>query len=39
MDPKYLASVEGGWHSPTIGTAKQIADALEVPLGDLVADL
>jgi transcriptional regulator with XRE-family HTH domain len=35
MDPKYLLSIEGGWHSPTVSTAKQIADALEVSLSDL----
>jgi len=39
MDSKYLSSLEGGWHSPTITTAKQIADALDVPLGQLVHDL
>lgn len=39
MDPKYLSSLEGGWHSPTITTAKQIADALGVPLSHLVASL
>jgi transcriptional regulator with XRE-family HTH domain len=36
MDAKYLASIEGGWHSPTLTTAKQIADALGVSLADLV---
>lgn len=39
MDPKYLSSIEGGWHSPTITTAKQIADALKLPLPELVRDL
>lgn len=39
MDAKYLLSLEGGWHSPTITTATQIAEALDVPLSDLVRDL
>lgn len=38
-DGKYLGEVERGFHSPTITTAKMIADALEVRLADLVADL
>lgn len=38
-DGKYLGEVERGFHSPTIMTAKQIADALEVRLADLVANL
>jgi transcriptional regulator with XRE-family HTH domain len=38
-DGKYLGEVERGFHSPTITTAKQIADALEVRLGELVAKL
>jgi transcriptional regulator with XRE-family HTH domain len=36
MDPKYLGEIERGWHSPTIPTAKRIADALEVSLSELV---
>jgi transcriptional regulator with XRE-family HTH domain len=36
MDPKYLGEIERGWHSPTISTAKRIADALQTPLADLV---
>lgn len=39
MDPKYLGELEAGWFSPSITTAKLIADALEVPLADLVRDL
>lgn len=36
---KYLGEVELGFHSATIATAKEIADALEVRLAELVADL
>jgi transcriptional regulator with XRE-family HTH domain len=39
MDPKYLGELEAGWFSPSITTAKLIADALGVPLADLVRDL
>jgi transcriptional regulator with XRE-family HTH domain len=39
MDAKYLGEIERGWHAPSITTAKRIADALEVPLARLVADL
>jgi transcriptional regulator with XRE-family HTH domain len=39
MDPKYLGELEAGWFSPSITTAKLIADALGVPLADLVHDL
>jgi transcriptional regulator with XRE-family HTH domain len=39
MDAKYLGEVERGWHSPTITTAKRIADALDVPLAELVEDI
>jgi transcriptional regulator with XRE-family HTH domain len=39
MDPKYLQAIEQGYHSPTISTALQIARALDMPLGKLVADL
>ncbi|MHB8660143.1 MAG: helix-turn-helix domain-containing protein [Solirubrobacteraceae bacterium] len=39
LDPKYLASLEGGWHSPTISTAKRLADALETSLAELVRDI
>jgi transcriptional regulator with XRE-family HTH domain len=39
MDAKYLGEIERGWHSPTLPTAKRIADALGVPLRDLVQDL
>jgi len=35
-DGRYLGEVERGFHSPTITTAKQIADALDVRLADLV---
>ena len=36
MDAKYLGEIERGWHSPSISTAKLIADALEVSLATLV---
>ncbi len=39
MDPRYLGEIELGWHSPTIITAKRIADALGVPLANLVKEL
>lgn len=39
MDPKYLGELEAGWFSPSITTAKLIADALGVPLADLMRDL
>jgi hypothetical protein len=39
MDAKYLGELERGWHSPSIGTAKRIADALEVRLSSLVSSL
>jgi transcriptional regulator with XRE-family HTH domain len=39
MDAKYLGEIERGWHAPSITTAKRIADALEVPLARLVAEL
>lgn len=39
MDAKYLGEIERGWHSPSIGTAKRIADALELDLSELVRDL
>lgn len=39
MDAKYLGELERGWHSPTLPTAKRIADALEVSLSELVAGL
>lgn len=38
-DGKYLGEIERGFHSPTITMAKQIADALEMPLSSLVSDL
>lgn len=38
-DGKYLGEVERGFHSPTITTAKQIADALDTSLADLVTEL
>lgn len=38
-DGRYIGEIEQGWHSPTIATVKQIADTLEVPLGNLVRDL
>ena len=39
MDAKYLGEIERGWHSPTIPTAKRIADALETTLSDLLKSL
>ena len=39
LDPRYLGEIELGWHAPTIVTCKRIADALAVPLTNLVADL
>jgi transcriptional regulator with XRE-family HTH domain len=39
MDAKYLGEIERGWHAPTISTAKRIADALEIPLWELVRGL
>ena len=39
MDAKYLGEIERGWHSPTMPTAKRIADALDTSLSDLVKDL
>lgn len=39
MDAKYLGEIERGWHSPSIPTAKRIADALEVSLAALVQDI
>jgi transcriptional regulator with XRE-family HTH domain len=38
-DGKYVGEVERGWHSPTLTTAKRIADALGVPLATLVRAL
>ena len=38
-DGKYLGEVERGFHSPTITTAKEIADALELRLADLVTEI
>jgi transcriptional regulator with XRE-family HTH domain len=39
LDPRYLGEIELGWHAPTIVTCKRIADALEVPLVDLVRNV
>jgi transcriptional regulator with XRE-family HTH domain len=39
MDARYLGEIERGWHSPTISTAKQIADALDVTLSEVVREL
>lgn len=39
MDAKYLGEIGRGWHSPSLSTAKRIADALEVLLASLVADV
>lgn len=39
IDPKYLGEIERGWHSPSVATAKRIADGLGVSLAELVKDL
>jgi transcriptional regulator with XRE-family HTH domain len=39
MDAKYLGEIERGWHSPTISTAKRIADALDTSVADLLRGL
>jgi transcriptional regulator with XRE-family HTH domain len=39
MDAKYLGEIERGWHSPTIPTAKRIADALGISLSKLFKGL
>lgn len=39
MDAKYLGEIERGWHSPTLPTAKRIADALQILLAELVRRL
>lgn len=36
LDPRYLGEIELGFHVPTIVTAKNIADALGVPVADLL---
>lgn len=38
-DGKYLGELERGFHSPTLTTAKRIADALEVRLAQLVEEI
>jgi len=38
-DGKYLGELERGFHSPTLTTAKRIADALGVKLFELVKEL
>lgn len=38
-DGRYLGELERGFHSPTLTTAKEIADALGVPLARLVKDI
>jgi hypothetical protein len=38
MDPKSF-ELEAGWHAPSVVTAKRIAEALELPLADLVHDV
>jgi transcriptional regulator with XRE-family HTH domain len=38
-DGKYLGEVERGFHAPTITTAKEIADALDLRLADLLIDV
>jgi hypothetical protein len=39
MDVRTLGEIESGFHAPMIITAKQIAEALEVGLADLVEQL
>ncbi len=39
MDSGYLAAVERGAHAITIPTAKRVADALNMPLADLLQEL
>jgi len=39
MDAKYLGEIERGWHSPTMPTAKRIANALETKLSELFKGL
>lgn len=39
MDSAYLAAVERGAHAITLPTAKRIADALGVSLGELTTAL
>lgn len=39
MDGRYLGEIERGFHSPTIVTAQQIAQALETSLAELVREL
>jgi transcriptional regulator with XRE-family HTH domain len=39
QDGRYLGELERGFHSPTLTMAKRIADALDVPLVELVKDL
>jgi len=39
QDGRYLGELERGFHSPTLTTAKRIADALDVALVDLVKDI
>jgi len=39
MDWKYLQAIENGHHAVSIITAKLIADALEIPLAELFAEL
>lgn len=38
LDRTYISGVERGVRNPTIRTAKKIADALGVSLGDLLRD-
>lgn len=38
-DGKYLGEIERGFHSPSVTTAKEIADALGLRLADLIANI
>jgi transcriptional regulator with XRE-family HTH domain len=39
LSEKYLSELELGWHAPGLRMAQRLADALEVPLSELVRDL
>ena len=39
QDGRYVGELERGFHTPTPTMAKRIADALQVPLAELVKDI
>lgn len=39
QDGRYIGEIERGFHTPTLTMAKRIADALDVPLRELVKNL